>query len=41
MEYSCFSHEAGDGIAIIALNRPDKLNSLTQIFYRENTPPST
>lgn len=35
MEYTCLLYEVRDGIAIITLNRPDKMNSLTQIFWKE------
>ncbi|MEE4352036.1 MAG: enoyl-CoA hydratase/isomerase family protein [Desulfatiglans sp.] len=35
MQYSCLSYEVRDRIALITLNRPEKLNSLTQVFWRE------
>ena len=35
MQYSCVLYEVRDRIAFITLNRPDKLNSLTQVFWKE------
>ena len=33
--YSCFEVNIKDGIAHLSMNRPDQLNSMTRIFWKE------
>ena len=34
-KYSCFEVQINDGIAHLIMNRPDQLNSMTRIFWKE------
>jgi len=35
MKYTCLSYEVKDRMAIVTLNRPEKLNALTLVFWKE------
>ena len=34
-KYSCFEVQINDGIAHLIMNRPDQLNSMTRVFWKE------